>query len=242
LQVDHLALPSFRSDGEVAKLRTKPTIVFDKKQYLSANSRYEAEWSLLDETLYRLCRENSDNSSRLPVFAKVFILGRSYQTEIERQASNHGPDGSSICQVAECLFKHGKNIDKRIGALSGDIEPTDLRAIVDLHGHIMRLLKPIARKLKSPRSFVSNYLHFHNPAVPIYNSYADWSLKRLVPHDDTLNAFDTPRAADPDYDRYVKRFLRLCFILQENELIVSVKHLNHYLVWMADQGALPLSP
>jgi len=133
-------------------------------------------------------------------------------------------------------------LDDWIGSLSGDIDSADMRAIVDVHGRMLNLLKPIARKLKSPRSFVSMYLHFHCPAVPIYDSYAEWSLKALVPWDDALNLFNAPRAADQEYDRYVKRFMRLCSIVQQKELIVSVKRLGHYLVWMADENALPLSP
>jgi hypothetical protein len=96
--------------------------------------------------------------------------------------------------------------------------------------------------LKSPRSFVSQYLHFHNPAVPIYDSYAKPSLKSLVPWDDGLNVFKASGAVDHEYDRYVKRFRRLCSMVQEKELIVSVKRLSHYLIWMADENALPLSP
>ena len=220
----------------------KPGILFNEKDYLSTGLRYDAEWSLLDETLYRLCRENPENSSRPSVFAKVFIIGRSYETEIERQIKPRGTQGRSIFQVAECLLGHGKKLDKWIGSLSGDIESADLRAIVDVHGRILNLLEPVTRKLKSPRSFVSQYLHFHNPAVPIYNSYAELSLKSLVPWDDALNVFKAPGAADREYDRYVKRFLRLCSIVHQKELIVSVKRLDHYLIWMADENALPLSP
>jgi hypothetical protein len=223
-------------------LSKRPTIFFNKKDYFRAGLRYDAEWSLLDETLYRLCRENPDNSSHPSVFAKVFIIGRSYQTGIERQVKTRDTRGSSISQAAECLLRHGKKLDEWIGSLSGGIDSADLRAIVDVHGRILNLLKPITRKLKSPRSFVSMYLHFHNPAVPIYDSYAEWSLKGLVPWDDALNVFNAPRAADHEYDRYVKRFMRLCSIVQEKELIVSVKRLGHYLVWMADEDALPLSP
>ncbi len=225
-----------------SQLDRRPEIFFDKNEYLSAGLRYDAEWSLLDETVYRLCRENPDNSSRLSVFAKVFIIGRSYETGIERQVKTRGTQGSSISQVAECLLRHGKRLDKWIGSLSGEIDSADLRAIVDVHGRILNLLKPTARKLRSPRSFVSQYLHFHNTAVPIYDSYAERSLKALVPWDDALNVFNAPGAADREYDRYVKRFQRLCSIVEQNELIVSVKRLNHYLVWKADENALPLSP
>lgn len=220
----------------------KPSIVFNENEYSSAVSRYEAEWSLLDETLYRLCRENPDNSSRVSVFAKVFIIGRSYQTGIERQVTTRGTQGSSITQVAEGLLKHGGKLDEWIGSLSGKLDSADLHAIVDVHGRILNLLKPITRKMKSPRSFVSKYLHFHVPAVPIYDSYADWSLRGLVPWDEALNVYNAPKAADHEYDRFVKRFLRLCSMLQEKELMVSVKHLDHYLLWMADENALPLSP
>jgi hypothetical protein len=220
----------------------KPIIVFDKKDYLSACSRYDAEWSLLDETIYRLCRENADNLARPSVFAKVFIIGRSYQKGVEPKANALVTQGNSIFQVAECLLRHGKKLNQWIGSLSGNADADDLRAIVEVHGRILKALAPVAKTLRSPRSFVSNYLHFHNPAVPIYDSYADWSLKRLVPWNDSLDVFNSSGTADLEYDRHVKRFLRLCSTIRENELIVSVKRLNHYLALITNENALPLQP
>jgi hypothetical protein len=220
----------------------KPSISFDKKAYLSACSRYDADWSLLDDTIYRLCRENPDNLSRPSVFAKVFVIGRSYQAGVERKVRAPVAPNNSIAQVAECLLRHGRKLNEWIGSLSGNIDAADLRAGIEVHGRILKLLAPVARKLRSPRSFVSNYLHFHNAGVPIYSSFADWNLKRLVPWDDALDLFNSSKAADLEYDRHVKRFLGLCSIIRENELIVSVKRLDHYLASISDENVLPLQP
>jgi len=149
-----------------------------------------------------------------------------------------GGQGSSISQVAEKLIARSRTVDRLFGAVSGISEPIDarmLRSIAEVHGEIIQLLQPITRKARLPRTFVSKYLHFHFPAVPIYDSYAESSLRSLVHWESALEAFEIPKKADDTYARYLMRFLSLYQEAKSRKLRLTVKYLDHYLVWKADR-------
>jgi hypothetical protein len=209
-----------------------------KPEYDTAIEEYKREWSTLDSDLYRLCRENPGHQSSGGVFAKVFIIGRTYQTGIERQVETGGGQGSSISQVAEKLIANSRTMDRLFDTLSLVSEPVDaekLYTIAKVHGEIIQLLLPLTREARIPRAFVSKYLHFHFPAVPIYDSYAASSLRSLVHWNRALEVFKRPAHADQEYVQYVMRFLNLYQEAALRKLCLSVKYLDHYLVWKADQ-------
>ncbi len=210
-----------------------------KHEYDKAIEEYEKEWSTLDVALYRLCTEHPGHASSAEVFAKIFIIGRTYQTGIERQVKSKGGQGSSISQVAEKLIDNSETVDRLFEALSCVSEPIDagkLRSIAEVHGEIIQLLRPITRKGRVPRAFVSKYLHFHFPAVPIYDSYADSSLRSLVRWEAALEVFEKPTHADQEYVWYAMRFLKLYEeAAASRKLCLKVKYLDHYLVWKTDQ-------
>ncbi len=82
---------------------THPRIL--NHEYDKAIEEYQREWSTLDAALYRLCREHPGHASSAGVFAEVFIIGRTYQTGIERQVKSTGgcrdPESGSIA-VPRC--------------------------------------------------------------------------------------------------------------------------------------------
>jgi hypothetical protein len=220
-------------------------LAFSEADYDAAVARYRAEWSILDDALYKLCRENPRHNSSASVYAKVFIIGRSYATGIERQVKSLGGQGSSISQVASCFMENGKSIDKlldRISEVNAELTPSLLDSVINVHGGILNFLRPITRKLRSPRSFVSKYLHFHNPLTPIYDSYSAWSLERLVPDSETIRFPVTAAQADEQYAQHVARFLSLYSRVSQKRSDLTVKNLDHYLVWRADEEAVPLQP
>ena len=205
-----------------------------KSEYDSAVEKYEREWRTLDDKLYRLCSEHPDHASAAGVFAKVFIVGRTYQTGIERQVETKGSQGSSISQVAERLLANSRTVDKLFNAVSSISEPIDatkLRLIAEIHGEVVRLLIPITRKERIPRAFVSKYLHFHNSAVPIYDSVASGFLRGLVPVR-KIRSFQipVPASADPEYADYVRRFSHLYQTIVSQGLAVTVRSLDSYLI------------
>lgn len=83
---------------------------------------------------------------------------------------------------------------------------------------------------KAPRSFASKYLHFHNSAIPVYDSYALAGITRLVRWGAV--PFACPPGGDdvPDgYWEFCVRFWRLYEACRKADLEVSVKTLDTYL-------------
>lgn len=155
-------------------------MVFSLDEYRTAVAQYEEMWRVLDSTLYRLCREHPGHRSWDGLCAKLWIIGRSYTTGIERSIISKGTQGSSLSQLADRLHEVGGEADRIVNEIREVVEPPNAEKaarIVGLHGQFANLITPITRGNQSPRSFISKYLHFHAPAVPIIDSYAD----RILP-------------------------------------------------------------
>jgi hypothetical protein len=64
--------------------------------------------------------------------------------------------------------------------------------------------------------------------------YAESSLRSLVHWEHALEVFEKPTRADQEYVWYLMRFLSL-YSEASRKLRLTVKYLDHYLVWKADQ-------
>ena len=84
---------------------------FDGDKYTTAVADYELNWKVMDGALYRLCHENPDHAKRSSVCAKLWIIGRTYATGIERKIATTGAQGSSMSQVTDLFLQHAVNID-----------------------------------------------------------------------------------------------------------------------------------
>jgi hypothetical protein len=204
--------------------------------YEHACRDYEERWRLLDQTLYDLCTANPGHASIAAVVAKLWIIGRTYATGIERRvAGETGVQGGALGKVAIHLHRHGDQVDEIIASLAGSNEPLDetkLATIVAAHGRFVRLLRPITQAGRSPRSFASKYLHFHSPAAPIYDSYVVARLQRLYARQKVAPTYLTAEA-DTDYAWFASRFWRLYQEARASNVRVSAKLLDHYLLWAA---------
>jgi hypothetical protein len=167
------------------------------------------------------------------VIAKLWIIGRKFAAGIERRvAGEPGVQSGALWKVAEHMYASGQEIDGIVESLAAVWEPLDpdkLTAIIDAHGRFVRLLQRITTGGKAPRSFASKYLHFHNPAVPMYDRYAAWALRQLYARK-KIPALGTPTEVDQDYVWYVARFWRLYQDVSTSQQWISVKLLDHYLL------------
>ena len=208
-------------------------------EYKSSVAYYDETWKVMDDVLYRLCRDNPDHARRSSVCAKLWIIGRTYATGIERKVATSGTQGSSMSQVTEHFLAHANEIDSWFRELRNTDEPLNaekLSLIVTIHGRMVRLLCPITHRYQSTRSFVSKYMHFHNPAVPIYDSVAVTALTGLLRWNKTLSVFEMPTDADQEYGWYTMRFFGLYQKARAIGLIPTVRHLDHYLLSLADSS------
>ncbi|MCJ7748815.1 MAG: hypothetical protein MUP27_13850 [Desulfobacterales bacterium] len=161
------------------------------------------------------------------------LIGRTLATGIERMIESTGEQGSSLDQLAYHIHKNHKKMDSIFTHLSMIAEPLNsekLRAIVDEHGRFLKLLAPKMRKGVSPRSFASKYMHFHCPAVPIYDSYASSKLFSYR-WNDRYEIFKQPAGADETYYYFILYFWQLYRDLKKSVKTVNVRLLDCYLLW-----------
>ena len=198
---------------------------------------YSATWSFTDDALYRLCREHPDHSSLNSLNAKLWIIGRTYATGIERKVPTDGRQGGALTRLAKHMLSCRRSLDAIFGRLktvAEPLSPDQLAVIAAEHGKFVGLLKPLLRREQSPRAFASKYMHFHCPAVPIYDSVAAGVIPKLVRWRGGLAVFDEPSDADQEYARYVMRFWHLYERARRDRPSLSVRLLDWYLISAAD--------
>jgi len=196
---------------------------FSEADYKTSVDRYEQHSRLLDDTLRRLCSEHPEHTSPSAVHVKLWIIARTYQTGIERKVP--------LSLVEKRFLSNGRRLDKLMAELRTVVEPLspeNLKTIVRLHAQIVKIVAPNA----SPRSFVSKYMHFHNSAVPIYDSRAAKTLRSWIRLTDDLKAFPITGGEDKKYAEFTMRFLKLYALVRSKRLPLNVKCLDHYLLWM----------
>lgn len=211
----------------------KKKLEFDSREYSEAVRYFDENVRLLDETIHGLCAEHPDHKDPASVHAKVWIIARTLSSGLERVIKSKGArQGRALTRVRDEILKNGKRIDGLMADLKTIREPLSaekLRKIVSIHGEILILLQPIARK--PPRSFVSKYLHFHNSVVPIYDRMANRALRdhRLLARAEKI--FEMPPRGDKAYARHTMRFFKLYDIVREKSLEEpTVKRLDSYLI------------
>lgn len=208
-------------------------IAIDQAQ-LDAALQDAPNWAVLERTLYDLCQQQPGHADRAGSNAKLWLIGRGFATGIERQIKSKGGQGSSMQTLCDHVHDNHASIDEVAGLLTSVEEPLDeekLKAIATAHGRLCRLLRPVLRKGVSPRSFAAKYLHFHCPAVPIYDRYAVWKLTKTCRWRREFNLYGKPREADDDYHWFLLRFWQLYQAARAIRPNVTVRQLDMYLLW-----------
>jgi hypothetical protein len=209
---------------------------FDVAKYRAACTKYAAVWKPLDDVLYDLCKNHPAHAARGSINAKLWIIGRTYATGIERKIESKGSQGSSMTQLADHFETNKNTIDQIVSQLGGFTEPLTekmLETIVGVHGQLFKLIQPLLTDQQSPRSFVSKYLHFHCPLVPVYDNIAQQELRKLVRWRKKYEVFALPPGADRDYARYCFRFWQLYQEINQTSRAASVKLVDNYLLSLA---------
>ena len=202
----------------------------DWPEYEKAWDEYKQKWKMLDDYLYKLCEKNPGHDSLNVINAKVWIIGRTYATGIERNAQPGS--GQALERITEHLWENKEGLDSIFAELKPIEEPlstTKLLVILKLHGEFNDLLKG-TQLLKGTRgnapSFVSKYMHFHCPIVPIYDNIARDCLTKLYRWNKNYQLGDSEPAAK-EYYRFCMRFWRLYKDAPDGEK--TVKRLDNYL-------------
>lgn len=221
-------------------------MTFNLKDYQRACREQDEMFGARDKHLYDLCHKYSDHDSYNAINAKLYIIGRTYATGIERKMKKkegaNEQQGFNIEKLTDYFYQNRNNLNKiwaKLKGLRAPLNENKLKIIIENHGKLVSLLQPVMRnqkgksKKESPRSFASKYLHFHFPAVPIFDSWAESSLRGLYHWKDHFEIFSKPQNADEQYFRFILRFWWLYQDAKRQSNKVNVKYLDNYLLWVA---------
>ena len=192
---------------------------------------YRSTWEPVDIELYDLCRRRPSHRDFAEVYTKVAVIGRVYEAGVSRAFRASGDPEAA---TARGLIEHAEMIDAQLTALNGrKFDRQVTREIVELHGRITRGLSAETGGVWLT-SFVSKYLHFHCPLVPVYDGNAARSIGRYV--DWQVVAATRESMADlPDWARAYRNFAAAFIVLYERVLVdakvkPSVKEVD-YMLW-----------
>jgi hypothetical protein len=191
----------------------------DAAQYFEQWKRYK----LWDDTLYGLCSKHPQHSDVTHVAAKVYLIARSYQAGIERHAKDPTPRGrKGLDVVIDTLHDNHKQVDQVLSPLRKKSKvptPGALPGICEAHFLLTSILKPVTPR-GVVRSFVSKYMHFHAPIVPIYDSIASQVIKSRAwrPWISRPIPPAPSNQIDPEYWRFCNRLLQMVRSWREEEV------------------------
>ncbi len=162
----------------------------------------QSAWDLGNQTLYDLCRKHPDHRSVNVIVAKMWLIGRSYASSIERRRDSQSVKGDDfyLDTVGPRMKRAG--IDAWFDAVRGLRRP-DLSVVVPVHKRLTDVFGEISGL--EMRSLASKYLHFHFPrAVYIYDERAGRAIRLMKPR------LRLREPASDMYDRTYARFVQGC--------------------------------
>ena len=206
----------------------------DIKNYENAQAEW-ARYSKTDDILYGMCRSWPHHKDLGIVQAKVTIIARTYAAGIERKGGKDKAIGI-LETITNILHKNAGWIDPRIIELKRlrRFSSSSAVKVLQMHGDLVRLLRSGTKSKINFRSFVSKYLHFHTPIVPIFDSLSSQTINKpdWYPwREYRSRAFiGLQRPFDKTYYRFLMQFL-FCFLdLQELGLNPSVRRVDYFLI------------
>ena len=180
-----------------------------RKDYRDAQIERQKLYSNIDRILYGMCKKWPDHGNLVEVSAKVTIIGRTYATGIERKGNKDKKKGL-IETVSKILYRKREIIDRNIRLLRPHKRLTKNAQIQILtsHGRIVSILRNGTRSKINFRSFVSKYLHFHAPIVPIFDSRAAKMINEWYPwkKNGKYSQVQRKRSYDGTYFNFLKKF------------------------------------
>jgi hypothetical protein len=196
-----------------------------------ATKGYEVSWKPVDGELYELCARRPGHDNFTDVYTKVAIIGRVYEAGVARAWRGAGDAETEVTRVLNEQADLVRKGLKKLGSRFFDRQTA--AEIVELHGHIARAISHRTSGVFLA-SFVSKYLHFHCPIVPIFDSNAQAAIGQFVDWE-LVNPIRDAMARLPEWARAYRNFVAAFVVLHERahaetDLKPSVKQLDH-LLW-----------
>lgn len=175
------------------------------RKYWDKAQEYHRRYALGRNALYALCGSARHDDPEATV-SKLWLVGRSHSAALER---THVPQAERkkepYWRAAEALRK--LRVDEKLDAVrkrgesydDAHVEAIDacVASVTDALSHVMG-----QRKL----SLATKYLHFHAPALPIFDSVSQAVYKSFI---------DQRGGGEGKYGTHVRRFVRVRDALNE---------------------------
>jgi len=196
-----------------------------------AIKKYEVGWKPVDGELYDLCRRRPRHDDFADAYTKVAVIGRVYAAGIARSSK---ADGDREAAVPNGLVSLGTGITGRLAKVGdSDLDRSTFTQILELHAWVCQELLAHTGNTWQ-QSFVSKYLHFHCPIVPIFDSRAEGAIGRFVDWPTVYglrSALSRQRGWPIRYYNFATAFVVLYERAQtDTSLEPTVKELDH-LLW-----------
>jgi len=204
-----------------------------KKTYSQAQREW-LRYLRTDVILYDMCKKWPYHDNLSQAQAKVTIIGRTYAAGLERKGGEDYRKGI-LETVANALNKNSKRIDRDVAALKNFKELSVIAQdrILGTHGNIVSLLREETKTKLNFRSFVSKYLHFHAPIVPLFDSRASSAIRELYPWRKFRGHDRIPHSESHDeiYSKFFAQFMLYFNDLEKLKLRPTVRKADRYLIW-----------
>lgn len=184
----------------------------------------------MDASLKDLCEKHPGHGDLRVAVAKLAIIGRAYATGLERGVRSFDAQGSALLAIADHVYEKRAEVDRiirRVIGLRGGLDQEKLTLILRAHGRLDEVVSDLTIKGRSARSFVSKYLHFHAPIVPIYDASAWDRLRRITPLERGMDLL--PNQGDPAYRRFLERYWSLHGQLRRAGRKPTARRIDSYL-------------
>jgi len=203
-------------------------------------ARSKNVWTLGNKILYDLCAKNPGHTEVDVIVAKIWLIGRSYASAIERVKIKRPGVSDFYLEVAAPEIKKSK-IDSWLQSLNGrKLGQPAAPDILSVHRELTDLFQEMTDLNK--RSLASKYLHFHFPHLFfIYDSRVVKAFRRLSPMIGRVKSA-TP---DDDCDNEYRKVFEKCLILRNqirkmHGITLSPRQLDSLLLGLAltEEGGL----
>ena len=158
----------------------------------NVNEKYEGylgkkeEYSKLDfgySVLLNLCQGNLRHTEQNKIYAKIWIIGRSFAASIDRRKTKTKKTCNNFYleEVVPTILSVGEYLDTQIEKLNQYecMNEEYMKEALKLHKFLTDAFRDLTEL--NMRSLVSKYLHFHCPNMFfIYSSIANAEIKKLV--------------------------------------------------------------
>jgi len=141
-----------------------PSIKSEIKRFKKDIEKYDFGM-IGNKILYDMCKKYPYHKDESEIIAKVWLIGRSYATSIERNRNNKNVSDDFYSDIVAPQFKENNAFDNlllRVRNLDG-LNENKISIVLETHKRITNFIRKITRDDK--RSFVSKYLHFHFPGL-----------------------------------------------------------------------------